>query len=194
MALALSQLVYDNKQVIEGLVDFSVLKETDSKRVRPSLPDPELFTATECLVAALASILRNERAYATDRVRYGCLYVATNVANASHDSHMVMFHHGLVKLAMASVRLGNTSALVSVAVGFLCCLSLNTANMHRLLKLGAVRGVPLNPKPLVRAQKSELNSALTGINYYHTLLLAIKRLIVITIGRCATWRGRRRAS
>ncbi|KAJ1481631.1 hypothetical protein T484DRAFT_1806631, partial [Baffinella frigidus] len=190
MSLALTQLVYDNQQVIESIVDFSVLKDTDSKRVRPSLPDPAYFTAKECLVAALASILRNERAYATDRVRYGCLYIATNIANANHDSHMVMFHHGLVKLSLASVRLGNTNALVSVAVGFLCCLSLNTANMHRLLKLGAMRGV----RNVARAQKSELNSASGAVARQALEAYAASRVSAVVrgfLGRCKATEERR---
>jgi len=155
MSLVLAQLVFNNAHLVETMVDFSVIPRDAWSSVRPDPPDPEHFTAKECLIKALTSILRNERSHATDRVRYGCLFIATNIAQSNYDAHMVMFHHGLVKSGVVSLKLGNTSALVSVAIGLVACLSQNNDNMHRLLKLGAMRGI----RNVARAQKSEMNSA-----------------------------------
>ena len=107
VALALTQLVFANERAIEAMVDFSVLGGGGTIREQLALAalsaaeraqvaqDIREHEAAEragtkpCLVATIAGVLSNGRGHTTDRVKYGCLHIATNIANKHWGAPLV---------------------------------------------------------------------------------------------------------
>jgi len=93
----------------------------------------------KCLIKTIAGVLSNVHGYTTDRVKYGCLHIATNIANKHWGAHQVIFHHGVVQHLNPIIRAGNTPALTAAGVALLCCISYNHTSRLRLIKAGVVQ-------------------------------------------------------
>ena len=175
VALAITQLVFANERAIESIVDFSVLRGGGSamQQAFGSLEGADLerarLEAREhqadegqvelCVVRTIASVLSNARGYTTDRVKYGCLHIATNMANKHWGAHDVLLHHGVVRLLNPIIRAGNTPALTAAGVALLCCMSYNHKARLRLIKSGVVPGL----RAISRSEKRELNAISANI-------------------------------
>lgn len=177
VALAVTQLVFANERAIESVVDFTVLSENGGSAMQQALgmlSGPDLERAKLeleahhagdagqvelCIIRVIASILSNSRGYTTDRVKYGCLHILTNIANKHWGSHDVMFHHSIVRHINPIIRAGNTPALTAAGVALLCCMSYNHKSRLRLIKSNVVPGL----RTISRSEKRELNSISANI-------------------------------
>ena len=175
VALAITQLVFANERAIESIIDFSVLQGGGSamQQAFGSLSSADLerarLEAREhqangglvefCVIRTIASVLSNTRGYTTDRVKYACLHIATNIANKHWGSHDVLLHHVVVRLLNPIIRTGNTPALTAAGVALLCCLSYNHKGRLRLIKSGVVPGL----RAISRSEKRELNAISANI-------------------------------
>jgi hypothetical protein len=175
VALALTQLVFGNEQAIDSMIDFSVLGggRSSMQAAFASLEGAELEQARRnaleheevedqtgvCLVKTIVAILSNARGYTTDRVKYGCLHIATNIANKHWGAHEVLLHHGILHAIGPIVRAGNTPALTAAAVALLCCISYNHKARMRIIRSGVVSAI----RAVSRSEKRELNAISANI-------------------------------
>jgi hypothetical protein len=161
VSLAITQFVFANERAIESLVDFTVLTG-DSTAIQAALDKLSVadreraqIEAREhksdanrvevCVIRVIVDFLSNSRGYTTDRVKYGCLHIATNIANKHWGTHDILLHHGVVDAINPILRAGNTPALTSAAVALLSCISYNHKARLRLIKSG-VGALPLARK------------------------------------------------
>ena len=181
VALALTQLVFANERAIEAMVDFSVLGGGGTIREQLALAalsaaeraqvaqDIREHEAAEgagtkpCLVATIAGVLSNGRGHTTDRVKYGCLHIATNIANKHWGAHDVLLHHGIVHHLGPILRAGNTPALTAAGVALLCCMSYNHKARMKILRCGVVAAT----RAIARSEKRELNAVSANIARYN---------------------------
>lgn len=179
VALAITQLVFANERAIEAVVDFAVLRGggTSMQQAFAKLSGPELeraqLEAREhqssgvsvelCVIRVIVEVLSNSKGYTTDRVKYGCLHIATNIANKHWGAHDVMLHHGMVHHLNPIIRAGNTPALTAAAVALLCCISYNHKARLRLIKSSVVPGL----RAISRSEKRELNAISANIGRFN---------------------------
>jgi len=207
VALAVTQLVFANERAIEAMVDFTVLGGNAGsalQRALATLSGPDLEDARRelevhhagdsgqvelCLVGVIVGILSNSRGYTTDRVKYGCLHVLTNIANKHWGAHDVLFHHDIVRHINPIIRAGNTPALTAAGVALLCCMSYNFKSRLRLIKSGVVPGL----RTISRSEKRELNAISANIARFNLEGHAASLITALGRGFLARQEGKRQA-
>lgn len=142
-------------------------KDEDEKDEEDEEAEAEVAAAAEilrpewrdCLVEQVAVVMRGERGYTTDKVKFGCLHILINIANKHWPCHKVMFHHQLVQTVLPILKAGNTPALVGAAVAYMCSLSYNHESKHTLVKTGVVSPM----KSIARSEKQQVNAVSANI-------------------------------
>jgi len=167
VSLAMTQFVYANELVVEKLVDFQYFsgREERMRAAFPNMAEDEIgeeelaqveqaLRTSTCLMETIAGMLSNFPHYTTDRVKFGFLHAATNIANAHWRSHELFFRHGIVNKVRPILLIGNTPALVSAAVSFLAALSYNKSSCMPLIRARVVPSIA----NIARTERQDLNS------------------------------------